>query len=96
MKWLRRHSMLSIAAIMALAAAAAQAEDYPSKPVQIIADSAAGATPDVALRFITDRLTQKWGQQVLVVNHPGAGGSVAAALAAKAAPDGYTLYQPVL
>jgi tripartite-type tricarboxylate transporter receptor subunit TctC len=96
MKWLRRHSMLSIAAIMALAATAAQAEDYPSKPVQIIADSAAGATPDVALRFITDRLTQKWGQQVLVVNHPGAGGSVAAALAAKAAPDGYTLYQPVL
>jgi tripartite-type tricarboxylate transporter receptor subunit TctC len=96
MKWFRRHSMLSIAAIMALAAAAAQAEDYPSKPVQIIADSAAGATPDVALRFITDRLTQKWGQQVLVVNHPGAGGSVAAALAAKAAPDGYTLYQPVL
>lgn len=96
MKWSRRHSMFSIAAIMALATAAAQAEDYPSKPVQIIADSAAGATPDVALRFITDRLTQKWGQQVLVVNHPGAGGSVAAGIAAKAAPDGYTLYQPVL
>jgi tripartite-type tricarboxylate transporter receptor subunit TctC len=79
-----------------MASVAAQAEDFPNKPVQIIADSAAGATPDVALRFITDRLTQKWGQQVLVVNHPGAGGSVAAGIAAKAAPDGYTLYQPVL
>ncbi len=45
---------------------------------------------------MTERLTQKWRQQVLVVNHPGAGGSIAAALAAKAAPDGYTLYQPVL
>jgi len=90
-----RRSMLGLA-LVAIASVAAQAEDFPSKPVQIIADSAAGATPDVALRFITDRLTQKWGQQVLVVNHPGAGGSVAAGIAAKAAPDGYTLYQPVL
>lgn len=90
-----RCSMLGLA-LLTVATVAAQADDYPSKPVQIIADSAAGSTPDVALRFITDRLTQKWGQQVLVVNHPGAGGSVAAGIAAKATPDGYTLYQPVL
>jgi tripartite-type tricarboxylate transporter receptor subunit TctC len=81
---------------LALTAPHAQADDYPNKPVQIIADSAAGSTPDVALRFVTERLTKIWGQQVLVINHPGAGGSVAAGIAAKAAPDGYTLYQPVL
>ena len=64
--------------------------------MQIIADSSAGSTPDVALRFIADRLTQLWGQQVVVNNRPGAGGSLAARAAADAAPDGYTLYQPVL
>jgi tripartite-type tricarboxylate transporter receptor subunit TctC len=85
-----------LAAVMAVATANAQTADYPKGPVQIIADSAAGATPDVALRFITELLTKTWGKQVLVVNHPGAGGSVAAGLAAKAAPDGLTLYQPVL
>jgi tripartite-type tricarboxylate transporter receptor subunit TctC len=74
----------------------AQPAGYPNKPVQVIADSSAGSTPDVALRFVTDRLSQIWGQQVLVVNRPGAGGSLAARAAAEAAPDGYTLYQPVL
>ena len=48
------------------------------------------------LRVIADRLGQIWGQQVIAVNHPGAGGSIAARLAADAAPDGYTLYMPVL
>jgi tripartite-type tricarboxylate transporter receptor subunit TctC len=74
----------------------AQSASYPTKPVQILADSAAGSTPDVALRFVTDTLSKIWGQQILVVNKPGAGGSVAARAAADAAPDGYTLYQPVL
>ncbi len=74
----------------------AQSGAYPTKPIQIIADSSAGSAPDVALRFVTDRLSQLWGQQILVVNKPGAGGSVAARAAAEAAPDGYTLYQPVL
>src|SRR5262252_6537752 len=76
--------------------AGAQTAGYPNKSVQIIADSAAGSTPDVALRFVADRLTETWGQQVLVVNRPGAGGSLAARAAADADPDGYTLYQPVL
>jgi tripartite-type tricarboxylate transporter receptor subunit TctC len=76
--------------------APADAQSYPSKPVQILADSSAGSAPDVALRFVTDRLSQIWKQQILVVNRPGAGGSVAARAAAEAAPDGYTLYQPVL
>jgi tripartite-type tricarboxylate transporter receptor subunit TctC len=73
----------------------AQAAEYPNKVVEVLADSAAGSTPDVALRFVTDELGKLWGQQVLVVNRPGAGGSLAARAASEAAPDGYTLYQPV-
>ena len=74
----------------------AQTDSYPSKPVKIVSDSAAGSTPDVVLRLIADRLSQMWGQSVIAVNHPGAGGSLAARVAADAAPDGYTLYMPVL
>src|SRR5215467_12246898 len=83
-------------AVAIIAGAAAQSGPYPDKPVQIIADSSAGSTPDVALRIVADGLTHVWKQEVLVNNHPGAGGSLAVRLAAAAAPDGYTLYQPVL
>jgi tripartite-type tricarboxylate transporter receptor subunit TctC len=92
----RCHLLAWLLAVPTFHAAVAQTEPYPNKAVQIIADSAAGSTPDVALRFVADRLTQAWGQQVLVVNRPGAGGSLAARAASEAAPDGYTLYQPVL
>src|SRR5581483_7375898 len=88
--------LAKVLALSAVASARAQTASYPNKPVQIIADSSAGSTPDVALRFVADRLGQIWGQQTLVVNRPGAGGSLAARAAADAAPDGYTLYQPVL
>ncbi|HEY7245972.1 MAG TPA: tripartite tricarboxylate transporter substrate binding protein [Xanthobacteraceae bacterium] len=74
----------------------AHAGSYPEKQVEILADSAAGSTPDVALRFVAEELSKLWGQQVLVINRPGAGGSLAARAASQAAPDGYTLYQPVL
>ena len=76
--------------------AQAQTDTYPSKPVRIISDSAAGSAVDVGLRIIADGLGQYWGQQVLVVNHPGAGGAVSARVAAEAPPDGYTLYAPAL
>ena len=66
----------------------AQAQQYPSKPVTIISDSAAGSTPDAVLRVIADRLSQSWGQQVLAVNHPGAAGSIASRIAADSPPDG--------
>ena len=92
----RCHILAWLLAVSTVDAARAQTEPYPNKPVQIIADSSAGSAPDVALRFVADRLTQAWGQQALVVNRPGAGGSVAARAASEAAPDGYTLYQPVL
>src|SRR5262249_45689125 len=74
----------------------AHAQDYPTRPVTIISDSAAGSTPDAVLRVIADRLGRRWGQQILAVNHPGATGSIASRIAADAPPDGYTLYMPVL
>jgi tripartite-type tricarboxylate transporter receptor subunit TctC len=97
----RSRCLLGVAATAALtlgivAAAHAQAGDYPTKPVTIISDAAPGATPDVDARFIADALGKMWGRQVIVVNHPGANGSVAARAAAEAVPDGYTLYMPVL
>jgi tripartite-type tricarboxylate transporter receptor subunit TctC len=72
--------------------AAAQA-DYPSRPIRIITHSAAGGAPDVMLRVVGERLTALLGQQIIVLNQPGAGGAVAARAAAAAA-DGYTLYMP--
>jgi tripartite-type tricarboxylate transporter receptor subunit TctC len=92
-----RSSLLACGLALSIAdAASAQTSSYPNRPVQIILDSSAGSTPDVAFRFVADRLSQLWGQQILVVNRPGAGGSLAARAASEAAPDGYTLYQPVL
>ena len=94
--FLRCAIMTGLLALSAAAGNQSYAASFPDKPVQIIADSSAGSTPDVALRFVAEQLTKLWGQQVVVVNRPGAGGSVAARAAADAAPDGYTLYQPVL
>src|SRR5262245_66172806 len=74
--------------------ASAQADSYPDKPIRIITHSAAGGAPDVMLRVVGDRLGALLGQQVIVLNQPGAGGAVAARAGAAAAPDGYTLYMP--
>jgi tripartite-type tricarboxylate transporter receptor subunit TctC len=89
-----------IAAFCVLTAAAvtahAQADGYPTKPVSIISDAPPGSTPDVDARFVADGLTQAWGRQVVIVNHAGANGSIAARAATEAAPDGYTLFMPAL
>ena len=68
--------------------------NYPNKPVRIINDSAAGSSNDATARIIADKLGQIWGQQVLTVNQPGAGGGISAKAASQSAPDGYTLYLP--
>src|SRR5262249_23006175 len=67
----------------------AQAQDYPSRAVTIISDSAAGSTPDAVLRVVADRLGQVWGQQVLAVNHPRATGPHASRTRAHAPTRGY-------
>jgi tripartite-type tricarboxylate transporter receptor subunit TctC len=72
------------------AGAAGPAASFPDHPVRLIAGSP-GSTSDFSSRFIAQKLTEKWGQQVIVDNRPGAGGIIGAEIAAKAAPDGYTL-----
>jgi len=95
-------AVVSVAALTIISAGAipaasqSHAQEYPTKPVTIISDSAAGSTPDAVLRVIADQLSQMWGQQILAVNHPGATGSIASRIAADSPPDGYTLYMPVL
>jgi len=89
------HLAAGAAALPALASVArAQGQDFPARPVRIITHSAPGGSPDALLRIVADRLSQMWGQQVITLNQPGAGGAVAARTAAAAAADGYTLYMP--
>jgi tripartite-type tricarboxylate transporter receptor subunit TctC len=85
-----------LTALVAASAAQAQAGNYPDKPVTIISDAGAGSSPDVAMRIVADGLGKIWGQNAVVVNHPGANGSIAARAASDAANDGYTLYSPAL
>ena len=65
--------------------------NYPTKPVRIVVGFSAGSATDITARMIGPRLSEKWGQPVIVENRPGAGGTLAAAVAARATPDGHTL-----
>ena len=73
----RTLAALAILVVTALGGVPAQAQSWPSKPVKIIMATAAGSAPDVIARIVTDRLSQTWGQQVLIINRPGAGGLIA-------------------
>jgi len=90
----RRLTGALIAVLPLIAAWTAQAQDYPTHPVRMITDSAAGSSIDVPMRIIADGLSKVWGQQAVVVNQPGAGGAIAARAAASAIPDGYTFGHP--
>jgi len=74
-----------------LASSVAQAQNYPTKTVTMIVTAAAGGVTDVVARAIAQRLTEKWGQQVVVENKGGAGHILGAMAIAKAVPDGHTI-----
>jgi tripartite-type tricarboxylate transporter receptor subunit TctC len=72
-------------------AASTFAQGYPSKPVRAIVPFTAGSGVDIVARMVSQKLTEFWGQPVIVENHVGAGGTVGVGVVAKSPPDGYTL-----
>jgi tripartite-type tricarboxylate transporter receptor subunit TctC len=89
----RRPSLLAAAALLAVFSAAAQAQDFPSKPVRVVTPFPAGSGPEVALRLVADKLSKIWGKPVIVDNRPGASGFIAIEAIKRAAPDGHELLQ---
>ena len=81
-----------IATALLAASAGAAAQSYPERPVRVLIAFPAGGTIDTLGRIIAQKLTEAWGQNVVIENRPGAGGNIGAAAAAKSAPDGYTLH----
>ncbi len=87
--------LLVCLAVTGATPAAVQSQGYPARPIRIIAQFTPGTSTDILARVIGGKLTQTWGQQVVVDNRPGAGGIVGTEIGAKAAPDGYTLTMAV-
>ncbi len=81
----------AVVAAFALGVSVTSAQNYPVKPVRILIGLTAGGATDVLTRVVAQRLTEAWGQSVIVDNRPGATGMIAGELLTKAAPDGYTL-----
>jgi tripartite-type tricarboxylate transporter receptor subunit TctC len=87
------HARLLLLLVLAASLPAAQAQSgkWPTKPVRVIVPTAAAGTSDFITRIFASRLTEEYGQQFIVDNRPGAGGSLGNEIAARAAPDGYTI-----
>ncbi|HEY2136938.1 MAG TPA: tripartite tricarboxylate transporter substrate binding protein [Xanthobacteraceae bacterium] len=91
---MNRNWALLLAALAAGAFATispASAQGYPTRPIHLIAPYAPGGISDIAARLIGQKLTEAWGQQVVVENRPGANGFIGVTAVTRAAPDGYTL-----
>ena len=81
----------ALAIALAIAPAASGAQTYPNKPIRIINTTSAGGPAELVARMVGQRLTEAWGQQAVIDTRAGAGGIIGAEIAARAAPDGYTL-----
>jgi tripartite-type tricarboxylate transporter receptor subunit TctC len=89
---MRMANRLRLAAVLVLAPiSAGMAQDYPSRPITLVVPYAAGGGNDVMARIVAEKMSKSLGQQIVIENKGGAGGSIATRQVAKAAPDGYTL-----
>lgn len=86
-----RFTSIALAAALLIGAGAAQSQDYPTRPVTMVVPFAAGGPTDTVARLVAQSMSKTLGQQVIVENVGGAGGTIGAARVAKADPDGYTL-----
>ena len=87
-----KNLLLAVAAVLALASIGnAWSQKFPTKPIRIVVPFTAGSQTDLFARIIAPKMSENWGQQVVVDNRPSAGGIVAGSIIAGAAPDGYTL-----
>ena len=94
---LRTLRCFAMTALLASAPAFAQsAASYPSKPIRYIVGYTPGGTADMLARAVGQKMTESWGQQVVVENRPGGGTNIGTEVAAKSAPDGYTLFMPTV
>jgi tripartite-type tricarboxylate transporter receptor subunit TctC len=84
---------LTLAALLSVAAASAQAQQFPTKPIRIVIGLGAGGVSDAMVRAITDQISPTLGQPFVLENVAGAGGNIAMDTVAKAAPDGHTLLE---
>lgn len=91
MKTLPTYAFAILAVAAAMTVSPSHAQNWPTKPVTVIVPFAAGGNTDVAARIFTDRLSQRLGQQFVVENKSGAGGSIGISAMARAQPDGYTM-----
>jgi tripartite-type tricarboxylate transporter receptor subunit TctC len=80
-----------LCAIAACGTAAAQTDGYPSRPIRIIVAYTPAGTTDILARLVAQKMTESWGQSVIVENRPGANGNIGTELCARATPDGYTI-----
>lgn len=86
-----RCAMLAFSLGAVSAGAQSPAQSYPGKPIHIVVTFTSGGAPDTLARLIGERLTDAWGQPVIIDNKPGAGGNLGSDFVAKSAPDGYNI-----
>jgi tripartite-type tricarboxylate transporter receptor subunit TctC len=91
-----RFALVSLFATMLLVPSGAMGQAYPNKPIRLVVPFPPGGSLDVVARAIGQKLTEAWGQPVIIDNRPGAGGNIGADLVAKSAPDGYTILEGAL